>query len=158
MATHRGSWGGGVRRTPPGDWVASQEPSGHPLPRGVAGGAREAKKCTFCWVFNNSPSRDRIRHFFAHFWPFLAPPKQYHSVRLEASKPQKSRKSGFPKMHEICKNYTIFRGRQNRPKSGIFGHFRPPPGKPPFLALFGGCPGGGIGGLYSGYPGRSPGG
>ena len=43
-------WGG-----PPG--VPFLAPRGAPPPRG-------AKKCTFFWVFNNSPSRDSLGHFF----------------------------------------------------------------------------------------------
>ena len=35
-------------------------------PRGVPRGpVRGGKKCTFFWVFNNSPSRDSLGHFFA---------------------------------------------------------------------------------------------
>ena len=42
-------------------------------PRG--GSPRGDKKCTFFWVFNNSPSRDSLAPFFdpprdPHFWPF----------------------------------------------------------------------------------------
>ena len=54
-----GSWGG----TPQG-------PSG--APRGVPPGG--AKKCTFFWVFNNSPSRDKNLDFFRG--PKSAPPAQ----------------------------------------------------------------------------------
>ena len=45
---------GGPRGVPPG---APPGPRGPPGPPG-------AKKCTFFWVFNNSPSRDKILDFF----------------------------------------------------------------------------------------------
>ena len=51
-------WGG-----PPG--VPFLAPRGAPPPRG-------AKKCTFFWVFNNSPSRDSLGPLF---WP---PPGTAH--------------------------------------------------------------------------------
>ena len=45
-------------------WGAREPPPG--------GAPRVHKKCTFFWVFNNSPSRDRIRAFFFFFWPGLS--------------------------------------------------------------------------------------
>ena len=56
---------GGSRRGTPGGCIFG--PPGRGAPRG-------AKKCTFFWVFNNSPSRDSLGPFFGpprdpHFWP-----------------------------------------------------------------------------------------
>ena len=43
---------------------SKMDPPGGP-PRGVPRGpARGGKKCTFFWVFNNSPSRDSLGPFF----------------------------------------------------------------------------------------------
>ena len=44
--------------------------------RPPGGVPRVHKKCTFFWVFNNSPSRDSLAAFFGlprtpHFWPIL---------------------------------------------------------------------------------------
>ena len=54
ICTRKGGPGG----VPPG---CTGDPRGPPGPRG-------AKKCTFFWVFNNSPSRDS-------FGPFFGPPR-----------------------------------------------------------------------------------
>jgi len=51
-------------------------PRGAPLPPGRGAPPGGAKKCTFFWVFNNSPSRDKSEDFFFHFfgpkWPKMA--------------------------------------------------------------------------------------
>jgi len=50
--------------------IALPEKNRKTFPGGPPGGA---KKCTFFWVFNNSPSRDRILLFW-HFWSKSGPP------------------------------------------------------------------------------------
>ena len=54
-----------------GPWPPPQNPPRDPPGAPPPGGA---KKCTFFWVFNNSPSRDSLGHFFRPprdppFWP-----------------------------------------------------------------------------------------
>ena len=149
MATHRGSWGGGAHRAPPGGRVASQEASGHPLPRGVAAAGREAKKCTFRWVFNNSPSRDKIRHFFAIFWPFLD--LQNHIFfSLKPKKWPKIAKIGVPENARNLQKLHDFPGVPKSAKNGHFSGFLATPRKTPIFGPFWGCPGGGIEGAIQG--------
>ena len=79
-----------------------------PPKRGVPPGG--AKKCTFFWVFNNSPSRDKMGHL---------------SRTVVFQGPRK---------------FTDFLGGRISRNFGIFGNFAifGPPGGPPIFGVFGG--------------------
>ena len=67
----RGAPPGGPKKGPPEGpkWGQNRPISLYPGIRGTPRGPRGAKKCTFFWVFNNSPSRDKNWAFLAFFGP-----------------------------------------------------------------------------------------
>ena len=130
---------------------------GGPLKRGcqtlrTGRSGRRSKKCTFCWVFNNSPSRDKIRHFFRtaistnpHFWGIsnvlgtktgpkkggsgrskIRPPARAEIFRIFAARPPAEKRPFFDP----------FSGVEKRPKSTLFGGSKRGQ-KPPFLGVLG---------------------
>ena len=127
---------------------------GGPLKRGcqtlrTGRSGRRSKKCTFCWVFNNSPSRDKIRHFFRtaistnpHFWGIsnglgtktgpkkggfgrskIRPPARAEIFRIFAARPPAEKRPFFDP----------FSGVEKGPKSTLFGGVEKG-SKTPFLA------------------------
>ena len=88
--------------------------------RGAPGGPRGAPGCTFFWVFNNSPSRDRFFGFYVTVW--TTPPKFLQNF------PPAAPRGGGENSPPAGGNFRIF-----RPRGPLFG----PPKSPfsgPFLA------------------------
>ena len=106
------------------------------VPEGGPGGG---KKCVFRRVFNNSPSRDKMKFEL--------------ELEMDVQKVDLSKSDTFS---GVCARGGHFRApRGDPPKTrilGVFGGFGPPrdpPGNPPFSTIFG------VFGGFRGFPGKS---